>query len=168
METELKGVVIKVTPGEENRVIFRFTATLSEATRQAVVAGRTCGCHIGTTNKYAAIGHEMATIISSFSVWLLWVMVFTNRAIAIATILVTGIGALIAINIDTFNKRSVDKVKCNMMNKVCGMWLIHVSRYSISKTKDHHQITAHSRGCLCDYSDGSRWSQVGHGIQVST
>ena len=31
-------------------VSFLGTPTLSKATEQAVVAGRACGCHIGTTN----------------------------------------------------------------------------------------------------------------------
>ena len=101
------------------------TATLSEATKQAVFSGYTCGCHIGKTNKDAASGHEMATIISRFGEWLLWVIIFTNIAIDIVTIILTGVSAVIAINIDTFIKRSVDKVKCNMVNKVCGVWLIH-------------------------------------------
>ena len=57
---------------------FLGTATLSEATEQAVFSGYTCGCHIGKTNKDAASGHEMATIISRFSEWLLWVIIFTN------------------------------------------------------------------------------------------
>ena len=75
----------------------------------------------------AASGHEMATIISSFSEWLLWVIVFTNIAIDIVTIIQTGIGAVVAIDIDILIKllSLVDKVKCNMVNKVCGMWLIH-------------------------------------------
>ena len=46
---------------------FLGTATLSEATKQAVFSGCTCGCHTGKTNKDAASGHEMATIISGFS-----------------------------------------------------------------------------------------------------
>ena len=50
---------------------FLGTATLSEATEQAVFSGYTCGCHIGKTNKDAASGHEMATIMSRFSEWLL-------------------------------------------------------------------------------------------------
>ena len=68
----------------------------------------------------------MATIIFSFSEWLLWVIVFTNIAIDIVTI-IHGIGAVVAINIDIFIKllSLVDKEKCNMVNKVCGMWLIH-------------------------------------------
>ena len=111
--------------GKQGYFSFLGTATLSEATKQAVVAGRTYGCHIGTTSKDAASSHEMATIISSFSEWLLWVIVFTNIAIDIVTIILTGIGAVISINIDTFIKISVDKVKCNMVNRVCGMWLIH-------------------------------------------
>ena len=104
---------------------FLGTVTLSEAIKQAVFAGCTCGCHIGTTNKDADSDHELAQIISRFSEWLLWVIVFTNIAIDIVTIILTGIGAVIAINIDTFIKRSVDIVKCNMVNKVCRMWLIH-------------------------------------------
>ena len=69
----------------------------------------------------------MATIISSFSEYLLWIIVFTNIAIDIVTIIQTGISAVVAINIDTFIKlvSLVDKVICNMVNKVCGMWLIH-------------------------------------------
>ena len=110
--------------GKQGYFSFLVTATLYEATKQAVIAGRTCGCHIGTTNKDTAGGHEMATIISSFCEWLLWVIVFTNIAIDIVTIILTGIGAVIVINIDIFIKRPVDKVKCNMVNKVCGMWLI--------------------------------------------
>ena len=106
-------------------VSFLGTATLPEATQQAVFPGYTCGCHIGKTNKDAASGYEMATIISRFSEWLLWVIVFTNIAIDIVTIILTGIGAVIAINTDTFIKRAVDKMKCNMVNNVCGMWLIH-------------------------------------------
>ena len=46
---------------------FLGTATLSEATAQAVFAGCASGCHVGKTNKDAASGHEMATLISSFS-----------------------------------------------------------------------------------------------------
>ena len=111
--------------GKQGYFSFLSIATLSETTKQAVVAGHTCGCHIGTTNKDAAIGHEMATIISSFSEWLLWVTVFTNTAIDIVTIILTGIGAVIAIDVDTFIKLSADKVKCNMVNKICGMWSIH-------------------------------------------
>ena len=53
--------------GKQGYFSFLGTATLSEATKQAVVAGCTCGCHIVTTNKDAAGGYEMATIISSFS-----------------------------------------------------------------------------------------------------
>ena len=105
--------------------LFLGTATLSEAIKQTVVAGLTCGCRFGTTNKDTASDHAMATIISSFSGWLLWVIVFTNIAIDSVTIILTGIGAVIAINIDTFIKISVDKVKWNMANKVCGMWSIH-------------------------------------------
>ena len=104
---------------------FLGIATLSEATKQVVVAGCTCGCHIGKTNKDAASGHEMTTTIFSFSEWLLWAIVFTNIAIDIVTIILTGIVVVIAININTFIKRSVDKVNCNIVNKVCGMWLIH-------------------------------------------
>ena len=111
--------------GKRGYFSFVGTATLSEATKQAVVAGRTCGCHIGTTKRDAASGHEMATLISSFSEWLLRVIVFTNIAIDIVTLIQTGIGAVIAIDIDTFIKRPVDKVKCSMVNTVCGMWLIH-------------------------------------------
>ena len=76
--------------GKQGYFSFLGTATLSEATKQVVVAGRTRGCHIGTTNKDAASGHEMATIISSFSEWLLWVLVFTNIPIDIVTIILTG------------------------------------------------------------------------------
>ena len=67
----------------------------------------------------------MATITSSFREWLLRVIVFTNIAIDIVTIILVGIGAIIAISIDTFIKILVDSLKCNMVNKVCGMLLIH-------------------------------------------
>ena len=59
----------------------------------------------------------MATIISSFSGWLLWVIVFTNIAIDFVSIILTGIGAVIAFGIDTFIKTLGDKVKCNMVKK---------------------------------------------------
>ena len=95
--------------GKQGYFSFVGTATLSEATKQAVVAGRTCGCHIGTTNRDAVSGHEMTTIISSFSEWLLRVIVFTNIAIDIVTLIKTGIGAVIAIDIDTFIKRQLIK-----------------------------------------------------------
>ena len=115
-KSDAKGV-------QQGYLSFLGTATLSEATEQAVFSGYTCGCHIGETNTDAASGHEMVTIISRFSEWLLWVIVFPNTAIDIVTIILTGIGAVIAINIDTFIKRSVDKVKCNMVNKVCRVWI---------------------------------------------
>ena len=104
---------------------FLGTPSLSEATKQAAVADRARGCHIGTTNKDATNDQEMATIISSFSEWLLWVNIFPNIAIDIVTIILAGIDAVIAINIDTLIKMIVDKVKCNMVNRVCGMRLIH-------------------------------------------
>ena len=44
-----------------------YFSFLGTATKQAVFSGCTCGCHIGKTNKDAASGHEMATIISRFS-----------------------------------------------------------------------------------------------------
>ena len=81
---------------------FPGTATFSEATKQVVFAACTCGCHIGKTNQDAASGHEIATTMSSFSEWLLWVIVFTNIAIDNVTIILTSIGAVFAINIDAF------------------------------------------------------------------
>ena len=74
---------------------------------------------VGMKNKDAASDHETATIISSFSEWLLWGVVFINIAIDIDPNITTGIGAVIAINIGTVIKIWVNKVKCNMANKVC-------------------------------------------------
>ena len=79
--------------GRQGYFSFLGTATLSEATKPAVVAEYISGCHIETTNKYAAGGHETATIISSFSEWLLWVIVFTNIAIDIVTNITNAIGS---------------------------------------------------------------------------
>ena len=89
---------------EENVIIFFLflgTTTLSEAMKQAVVAGCTCGCRNGMTNKDAASGHEKATIISSFNEWLLAAIDFTNIAIDIVTTITTGIGVVIAITFGT-------------------------------------------------------------------
>ena len=71
------------------------------------------------TNTHAASSHEAAIIISSFSKWLLWVIVFTNTAIDVVTDITTGISVIMAI-IGTFIKILVDKVNYDMVNKVCG------------------------------------------------
>ena len=52
-------------------------------------------------------------------------MIFTNIAIDIVWIIMAGIDAVIAINVDTLIKTILDKVKYNMVNKVCGMWFSH-------------------------------------------
>ena len=58
-KSEVKG-------GKQGYFSFLGTATLSEAIKPALVASYICGCHIGTTNKYAPSRHETATMISSF------------------------------------------------------------------------------------------------------
>ena len=73
----------------------------------------------GMTNAHTASSHEAAIIISSFSKWLLWVIVFRNTAIDIVTDITTGICVIMAI-IGTFIKILVDKVNYGMVNKVCG------------------------------------------------
>ena len=71
------------------------------------------------TNTNPVSDHEAAIINSSFSEWLLWVIVFTNTAIDIVSDITTGICAVIAI-IGTFIKNKkilVDKVNYDMVNK---------------------------------------------------
>ena len=113
--------VIKVKPGKENRIIFvswycnpflkRYSWRWSPAASVVAIQGM--------TNTHAASSHETAIIISSFSKWLLWVIVFRNTAIDIVTDITTGICVIMAI-IGTFIKILVDKVNCDMVNKVCG------------------------------------------------
>ena len=74
------------------------------------------------TNTNPVSDHEAAIINSSFSEWLLWVIVFTYTAIDIVKDIMTGICVVIAI-IGTFIKNKkifVDKVNYDMVNKVCG------------------------------------------------
>ena len=70
---------------------FLGTATLSEATEQAVFSGYTCGYHIGKTNKQRRSQRQWNGYHNLSLQWLLWVVVFTNTAIDIVTIILTGI-----------------------------------------------------------------------------
>ena len=78
----------------------------------------------GMTNTHAASSHEAAIIISSFSKWLLWVIVFRNTAIDIVTDITTGICVIMAI-IGTFIKILVDKVNYDIVKKSMRELSIH-------------------------------------------
>ena len=82
-----------------------------------MIAGYTCGCHTSMKNTDETSGHKTATTISSFSEWMLWVIIFTNTAIDIVTYITTDTCVVIAI-IGTFIKLLVETI-CNMVNKVC-------------------------------------------------
>ena len=74
----------------------------------------------GMTNTHAASSHETIIIISSFSRWLLWVIVFRNTAIDIVTDNTTGICVIMAI-IGTFIKILVDKWTMTEWTKYAGI-----------------------------------------------
>ena len=103
------------------RSIQLMTGEPRPPVQRAPVTWREWGL-LGMTNTNPVIDHEAAIINSSFSEWLLSVIVFTNLAIDIAKDITTGICVVIAI-IGTFIKNKkilVDKVNYDMVNKVCG------------------------------------------------
>ena len=124
--TYVYGGVIKVKPSKESRIIFRFLVLqpfLKRYSRRRSPAAPVVAIQ-GMTNTHVASSHEAAIIISSFSKWLLWVIVFTNTGIDIVTDITTGICVIMAI-IGTFIKILVDKVNNDMVNKSMRVWSIH-------------------------------------------
>ena len=119
---------------KQDYCLFLGSATLSEVIKQAVVTSCTCGCHTRyDKHKPSQRPQSSYHINSSFSEWLLWVIVFTYTTIDMVKDIMTGICVAIAI-ISTFIKNKkifVDKVNYDMRNKVygCGQSISIVTRY---------------------------------------